>query len=116
MRERQCKLPLFLSWREATGAGGGLTGVDGGTPPSLTGAIHWTWERKGGHKVAFTAVQFLFDPAGAFAGSARIRETFTLERGGDAYNGVWTGDVLDPDGNVVGSFGGTTHATRINAE
>ena len=78
--------------------------------------IHGTWARKGGHKFVFTFVELLFDSTGAFTGSVRIRETFTLEPGGAAYNGIWTGEVLDPDGNVVVPIGGTTHATRINAE
>jgi hypothetical protein len=91
-------------------AGGGLTGVDG------VSNVHGTWAGKGGNTFVFTFVELLFDSTGAFTGSVRIRETFTLEPGGAAYNGVWTGEVLDPDGNVVVPIGGTTHGTRINAE
>jgi hypothetical protein len=91
-------------------AGGGLTGVDG------VSNIHGTWARKGGHTFVFTFMELLFDSTGAFTGSVRIQEKSTLEPGGAAYNGVWTGEVLDPNGNVVVPIGGTTHATRINAE
>jgi hypothetical protein len=97
-------------------AGGGLTGVDASLPPSQVTALHGTWVRKGGHKFAFTFVEFLFDPAGAFIGSIKIHENLTFEAHGDTYNGVWTGEVLDPDGNLIAPIGGTTHATRINAE
>ena len=97
-------------------AGGGLTGVDASLPPSQVTALHGTWVRKGGRKFAFTFVEFLFDPAGAFIGSIKIHENLTFEPHGNAYNGVWTGEVLDPDGNPVAAIGGTTHATLINAE
>ena len=91
-------------------AGGGLTGVDG------VSNVHGTWARKGGNTFVFTFMELLFDSTGVLTGSVRIQEKFTLEPGGAAYNGVWTGEVLDPDGNVVAPIGGTTHATRINAE
>jgi hypothetical protein len=91
-------------------AGGGLSGVDG------VSNIHGTWARKVGKTFVFTFVELLFDSTGVFTGSVRIRETFTLEPGGAEYNGVWTGEVLDSDGNVVVPIGGTTHATRINPE
>ena len=97
-------------------AGSGLIGVDASLPPSQVTALHGTWVRKGGHEFAFTFVTFLFDPAGAFVGSFKVHETLTLEADGDAYNGVFTGEILDPDGNPIASFDGTTHATRINAE
>ena len=78
--------------------------------------IHGTWARKGGNTFVFTFVELLFDSTGVFTGSVRIREKLTLEPGGAAYNGVYTGEILDPDGNVVVPIGGTTHAARINAE
>jgi len=90
--------------------GGGLSGVDG------VSNIHGTWARKGGNTFVFTFVELLFDSTGVFTGSVRIREKLTLEPGGAAYNGVYTGEILDPDGNVVVPIGGTTHAARINAE
>jgi len=98
-------------------AGGALVVTDGSLPPSQLTSGHGSWVHTRDHTYAFTFVEFLFDPTGVRVGSVRIRETLTLERGGDAYNGNFTNEVLDLDGNVlVSGSGGTTHATRITAE
>lgn len=93
------------------GSGGVLTGADGGVPPSQVTSAHGAWTHKSGHTFGFTFVELFFDPAGVF--TVRISETLTFESGGHAYNGVWTGETLDPAGNVVAEFGGTSHAERI---
>ena len=93
------------------GFGGTLTGVDASGPPSLLTALHGAWTHEGGHTFRFTFREFLFDAAGIF--TVRISETLTLEPGGHVYNGVWNGVFVDPEGNVVATIGGTSHAERI---
>lgn len=97
--------------------GGALVAVDAGGPPSVNTSSHGTWVRKGDHKFAWTFLQFFFDPiTEAFAGYFRVHSVDTLDKDSQVLNSRVTVDVLDPAGNVVGSFGGTTHGTRISAE
>ena len=99
------------------GAGGGLAVTDSSAPPVAGNVYQGTWARKGNHKFAFTVMGFNYDATGVLVGMFKIREHLEIEPSGNAYNGVWAGEVLDPAGNVVVSgFGGTTHGTRINAE
>ena len=44
-----------------------------------------------------------------------VKETVTIERGADAYNGVGTVEVYDPTGMLVATLPDSTHAVRIKA-
>lgn len=88
-------------------------------PPFHASTAHGTWERTGGHQFTYTFLALLYNPTGHFVGTLKVRETITLDNGGDQYDGTSSIEVFDPFGNVVPAFsscGGTSHGTRINVE
>ena len=101
-------------------AGGGLMATAPVVPPPFhASTAHGTWERTGGHQFTYTFLALLYNPTGHFAGTLKVRETITLDNGGDQYDGTSSVEVFDPFGNVVPAFsscGGTSHGTRINVE
>jgi hypothetical protein len=76
---------------------------------------HGVWERKGPHTFGFTFEKFAFDSSGVFIGKLRIRETLQLSSK-NSYTGQATGDVFDPNGNLLLSFCARTQATRMVVE
>ncbi len=96
--------------------GGALTVTDSSVSPALGNIYQGTWAKTGPHEYAFTFLGFLYDETGVLTGYFRSHETVQVEPGGNAYNGVSTGEILDLDQNVIMTITGTSHATRINAE
>jgi hypothetical protein len=101
-------------------AGGGLMATAPVVPPPFhASTAHGTWERTGGHQFTFTFLALLYNPTGHFVGTLKVRETLTLDNGGDQYDGTSSIEVFDPLGNVIPAFsscGGTAHGTRIDVE
>jgi hypothetical protein len=101
-------------------AGGGLMATVPALPPGFHGStVHGTWIRSGGKQFTYTFLSLIYDSAGQFAGTLKVRETITLNAAGDQYDGVSSIDVLDPAGNPIPPFsscGGTSHGKRIEVE
>ena len=57
-----------------------------------------------------------FDAAGVFVGSGVVRAAITLDETGDNYTSTATNDILDVNGNVIGSGCATSVATRFSGE
>jgi hypothetical protein len=95
--------------------GGALTISDSSLSPALGNVYQGTWVRTGAREFGFTFLGFQYDAQGTFANYIRARETIRLERGGDAYNGVTTIEVLDTTQNVIATATATTHAVRVAA-
>lgn len=91
--------------------GGGLINAD--PDPNLSTGIG-TWVRTTGNQFAGTFVHFLSD-AGVPVGTLKVRAEVTLDSQTDTFNGPFRTDVII-GGNVVQSFCGTVHATRISVE
>jgi len=97
-------------------SGGALTVTDSSVSPALGNVYQGTWAKIGPHKYAFTFLGFIYDEAGVFTSYFRGHETVQVEPGGNAYNGVSTGEILDVDMNVIATMSSTTHATRISVK
>jgi hypothetical protein len=73
------------------------------------------WKREHGRNEYSFAQRFMrFDSAGSFVGSGVVRAALTLDETGDHYTSTATNDVLDVNGNVIGSGCATSVSTRFS--
>ncbi len=72
------------------------------------------WILIGDHLFVATTYQFRFDQNRQFAGLLRIRQIITLAPAQDQFTSVFTADVMDASGNVVGAVSGMAKAARID--
>ena len=78
---------------------------------------HGVWVRIGDRSFATTIYGYRYDDKGVFAGMIKIRAALQLSDTLDRLDGTAEADVLDPDGNVLISFGGITFTQkRIGVE
>ena len=101
-------------------ADGVMIGSQPSYPDYLFTPWHGAWAKKGHRQFAYTAIAFYWDNTieGLGLWKVILKETLTIERGGDAYNSTSsTVEGFGPDGAHWGpSEGDTTHAIRIKAE
>jgi hypothetical protein len=97
-----------------------LTFAEGGTfletigPSIFRSPGNGIWKREHGWNEYSYALRFMrFDAAGSFIGSGVVRATLTLDETGDHYTATATHDVLDVNGNVIGSGCATSVSTRF---
>ena len=100
-----------------------LTFAEGGTfletigPSIIRSPGNGIWKRESGLNEYSYAVRFMrYDAAGSFIGSGVVRGTLTLDETGDHYTATATNDVLDVNGNVIGSGCATSVSTRFSTE
>ena len=100
-----------------------LTFAKGGTlletigPSILRSPGNGIWKREHGWNEYSYALSFMrFDAAGSFVGSGVVRVALTLDETGDHYTATATNDVLDVNGNVIGSGCATSVSTRFSTE
>ena len=99
-----------------------LTFANGGTlletvgPSILRSPGNGIWKREHGRKYSFAQRFMRFDAAGSFVGSGVVRVALTLDETGDHYTSTATNDVLDVNGNVIGSGCATSVSTRFSME
>ena len=75
------------------------------------------WKREHGWNEYSYALRFMrYDAAGAFIGSGVVRAALTLDETGDHYTATATNDVLDVNGNVIGSGCATSVSSRFSGE
>ncbi len=75
------------------------------------------WKRESGLNKYSYALRFMrFDAAGSFVGSGVVRVALTLDETGNHYTATATNDVLDVNGNVIGSGCATSVSTRFSME
>ena len=79
-------------------------------------AYHGAWAKRRGPEFAFTMIGFQYDEAISGLWKAIIKESLTMERGGDAYHGKGTVEWYDPNGGSGGVVETSTYAVRIEAE
>jgi hypothetical protein len=100
-----------------------VTFAEGGTlletigPSIFRSAGNGIWKREHGWNEYSYALRFMrFDAAGVFVGSGVVRVALTLDETGDHYTSTATNDILDVNGNVIGSGCATSVATRFSIE
>ena len=100
-----------------------LTFAEGGTfletigPSILRSPGNGIWKREHGWNEYSSALRFMrYDAAGVFVGSGVVRADLTLDETGDHYTSTATNDVLDVNGNVIGSGCATSVSTRFSME
>ena len=74
------------------------------------------WKRESGNEYSIALRFMRFDAAGVFVGSGVVRAAITLDETGDNYTSTATNDILDVNGNVIGSGCATSVATRFSGE
>ena len=100
-----------------------LTFAEGGTfletigPSIIRSPGNGIWKREHGWNEYSYALRFMrYDAAGVFVGSGVVRAALTLDETGDHYTATATNDVLDVNGNVIGSGCATSVSTRFSGE
>jgi hypothetical protein len=100
-----------------------LTFAKGGTlletigPSIFRSPGNGIWKREHGWNEYSFAQRFMrFDAAGSFTGSGVVRAALTLDETGDHYTSTATNDILDVNGNVIGSGCATSVSTRFSME
>jgi hypothetical protein len=103
-------------------AGGALVCSDPGVFPlyPMTTSYHGTWARKGPRTFVFTMVgfEYCYEEDGLPEGLYKIviKETDTILRDGDTYEGDGHVYWYYPDGTPLVDYPTPTHAERIHAE
>ena len=100
-----------------------LTYAEGGTlletigPSTLRSPGNGIWKREHGWNEYSYALRFMrYDAAGVFVGSGVVRGAITLDETCNHYTATATNDVLDVNGNVIGSGCATSVSTRFSME
>ena len=95
-------------------SGGTYTESSGGGNPILRSPAHGIWQRESGWRNYSLKFVFLrFNASGAFIGKQRVFQNLELSENGDQLTSSGRFEVLDLNGNVVGSGCSTVTATRF---
>jgi len=115
---RNCETgePIGTSRSQNTFAKGG-TLLETIGPSIFRSAGNGIWKREQGWNEYSFALRFMrYDAAGVFVGSGVVRVALTLDETGDHYTSTATNDILDVNGNVIGSGCATSVSTRFSME
>ena len=86
-------------------------------PSILRSPGNGIWKHESGwNEYSFVLRLMRFDAAGSFVGSTVVRAAITLDKTGDHYTSTATNDVLDVNGNVIGTGCATSVANRFSGE
>ena len=86
-------------------------------PSILRSPGNGIWKHESGwNEYSFVLRLMRFDAAGSFVGSTVVRAAITLDETGDHYTSTATNDVLDVNGNVIGTGCATSVANRFSGE
>src|SRR5262249_7267909 len=87
-----------------------------GVAKMFISTTHGAWSRTSKTEFGLTIIGFVFDEAGKFLATQRIRAVLEVTESGDAFNAVATTDFIGADGNVLASISGTVQGSRILVE
>jgi len=105
--------PITFQTYVTVSAGGAWIGSDRTRP--FASPQHGTWVRIKGHEYAWTAVQDLFDSAGTFVGTFKVRSRIQLVAK-DEFIGVANVEQRDPGGNLQYSRCARFRGARVVVE
>lgn len=74
------------------------------------------WETIGWRTYKLKHLAFLWDADGNWIGYRIVRQTVTVDNGGNTFSGPWSVDRTDKDGNVLLHNDGEIAATRITVD
>jgi len=94
--------------------GGTIAEIAGGSNPALRSPGHGVWQRENGSGNYSMKVIFLrFNASGVLIGKQKITQTNEVSADGNQSTSSGTVEVLDLNGNVLGSGCSTATATRF---
>ena len=97
--------PGLLTFNE----GGTLTGTS-----SAVSSVYGVWVRTHGRQnYSFAFISLRYSPTGAFIGTQKVRQTVRLEANGNAFTSTGSIDILDANGNTIGTGCSTSTGTRF---
>ena len=94
--------------------GGTLTNVTTGGSPALRTTGLGTWEKAGGHEFTAVTMVFLFSPAGTWAATQRLTNTFELGSNRDELTGTTEANFFDTNGNLTSTVCATVLGRRLD--
>jgi hypothetical protein len=94
-------------------SGGALIGSDRGLP--FASPQHGVWEHLGNHEFIYITVQDLFDAAGNFQGTLKVKSKITMT-GPDEFVAVSNPQIRNAAGNLILDACSTSRAQRIKTE
>jgi len=101
---------------------GVLTGDDQGSVvtappfPNVGSTHHGVWVHQDGRTFSTTFLSMISDLNGNLVYLNKVRETITMSKSGNAYHGVWKGELSNPAGTLVIPYEGTVASRRIQVE
>jgi hypothetical protein len=93
--------------------GGAVIGSDRGLP--FASPQHGVWEHRGGNEFVYLTIQDLFDAAGNFQGTLKVKSRITIT-GPDEFVAVSNPQIRDAAGNLILDACSTSRAVRIKTE
>ena len=87
-----------------------------GVPKMVISSTHGEWVRRGDRAFVLTFYGFVFDEAGTFLATQRIRVAPDLSETLDTFSGPFTTEFIAADGQVIVTASGTVQGSRIRVE
>ncbi|CAN5728360.1 hypothetical protein BH24ACI2_BH24ACI2_01660 [soil metagenome] len=89
--------------------GGTLTGTS-----TAVSSVYGVWERmRGWQNYSFAFISLRYSPTGTFIGTQKVRQTATLGAAGNSFTSTGSVEILDANGNTIGTGCSTSTGTRF---
>ena len=89
-------------------------GIGPGSSPALRSPGHGVWQREHGwQEYSFAFTYYRYDASGVFLGSQKVTAALELGASGDEFASRSAIDILDVNGNVIGTGCATAVGTRF---
>ena len=89
-------------------------GIGPGWSPALRSPGHGVWEQAHGWQdYSYSFTYYRYDASGAFIGSQKVTSALELGESGDEFISHSAVEILDANGNVIGTFCAVAAGTRF---
>lgn len=90
----------------------------GGRAPATQNYCLGVWKQTGWYSYKLNHYALGYDPAGTYVANVNIRETVTLDRGGNSFSGTFTTDAYDPKtgAHLGAQLAGSISGTRVTVD
>ncbi len=89
--------------------GGTLTGTS-----TAVSSVYGVWEReRGWQNYSFAFISLRYSPDGTFIGTQKVRQTVTLGADGNSFTSTGSAEILNANGNIIGTGCSTSTGTRF---